>query len=142
MNEQTTGCSNKQTTNNILSFSLCLFGQILLEFVFRTFLSTLQILQQTHHVRLQQTKTLRTTYRHLVLLHLLQLIHPITNIHPTTSRTVLYYRVSWILLRSHLIDRLAIALQYFACVSGSDSSVKHGGVGSDANIANGEEIVF
>lgn len=91
---------------------------------------------------LQQPKAFSSADGDLVLLHLLQLIDPIANIHPTASTGILDDRISWIFLRSDFVYRFSITFYDLAGVACPDSSGEHGGVCSDGDVSNWEEVVL
>ena len=69
----------------MLDISLSLLGQILLKLILRTLFSVLQILQQPHHIRLQQPKSLSPADRNFVFFDLLQLVDPAANVDPAAG---------------------------------------------------------
>ena len=126
----------------VLLTSFCLFGQVLLELVLCTLLCVGQVLKQSHNVVLQQPKAFRSADRDLVLLHFLQLVDAIADIHPAASAGVLDDRIRGIFFRRHLVDRLSVAFNYLASVARPDSSCEHRGMRADGDVSNWEQIVL
>lgn len=91
---------------------------------------------------LEKSEALSSTYRHFLLFHFLQLVHPVANINPAASTRVLDYWVCWILLRGYLVQRFTIPFENLAGVSCSNASWEHRCVGPDGNISDREEVML
>jgi hypothetical protein len=101
-----------------------------------------KVLEQSYHIVFKQSEAFSTADGHLILLDFLQLVDSVADVHPAACAGVFDDWVAGILLRSDLVDRLAITLQDLASVASANSAREHGCVRADGDVAHWKEVVL